>query len=171
MQANGEVFGNVQIGARRRPLYTPAERARRDASPWTLVQGILAPVQFLIFAVSLFLVVRYLMTGDGLTTATWSVVAKTAALYTIMITGAIWEKIVFGRYLFAPAFYWEDMFSMVVIALHTAYVASLLLGIGSDRERLILALAAYAAYVVNATQFILKLRAARLDTASAMVPA
>jgi 3-vinyl bacteriochlorophyllide hydratase len=174
MQADGGVLENVLTGTCRRPLYTPAERARRDASVWTLVQGVLAPVQFLIFAVSLALVVRFLLTGEGLAAATWSVVAKTAALYTIMVTGAIWEKIVFGRYLFAPAFYWEDLFSMVVIALHTAYVAALLLDIGSDRARLILALAAYATYVVNATQFILKLRAARLDTADSvatMVPA
>ena len=34
-------------------LYTPAERARRDAMVWTLVQGILAPLQFLAFAISL----------------------------------------------------------------------------------------------------------------------
>ncbi len=157
-QVEGGHYGSSRIA-----LYTPAERARRDATPWTLVQGILAPVQFLIFAVSLVLVVRTLATGEGLALATASVVVKTIALYTIMATGAVWEKVVFGRYLFAPAFYWEDMFSMVVIALHTAYVAALLLGLGSDRQRLVLALAAYAAYVVNATQFVLKLRAARLD--------
>ena len=50
----------------RPPLYTPEERIRRDASVWTLVQGILAPVQFLVFLVSLGLVIRFLMTGDGL---------------------------------------------------------------------------------------------------------
>jgi hypothetical protein len=33
------------------------------------------------------------------------VVVKTLALYTIMVTGCIWEKVVFGQYLFAPAFY------------------------------------------------------------------
>ena len=88
--------------------------------------------------------------GDGLAAATASVVVKTVALYAIMITGAIWEKVVFGRYLFAPAFYYEDLFSMVVIALHTAYVVALLADIGSDRQRLVLALAAYATYVVNA---------------------
>jgi 3-vinyl bacteriochlorophyllide hydratase len=54
--------------------------------------------------------------------ATWSVVIKTLVLYTIMITGAIWEKVVFGRYLFAPSFFWEDVFSMLVLALHTAYL-------------------------------------------------
>jgi len=144
------------------PLYTAEERRRRDATPWTLVQGILAPIQFVVFAVSLGLVLRYLATGDGLAAATVSIVVKTLVLYTIMVTGAIWEKEVFGCYLFARPFYWEDMFSMVVIALHTAYLASLLLGFLDTRMQMYLALAAYATYVINATQFVLKLRAARL---------
>jgi len=148
----------------RAPLYTAEERVRRDASPWTIVQGVLAPVQFLIFVVSLVLVIRYLRHGEHQEAATISVVVKTFALYTIMITGAIWEKVVFGRYLFARAFYWEDMFSMLVIALHTAYLAASLLNYGTVDQRLWLALAAYATYVINATQFILKLHAARLDT-------
>jgi 3-vinyl bacteriochlorophyllide hydratase len=142
-------------------LYTPDQRRRRDGTGWTLVQGILAPVQFLIFAVSLALVVRYLATGDGLAAANASVVVKTLALYAIMITGALWERAVFGQYLFAPAFFWEDVVSMGVIALHTAYLAALLADWLTPRERLLLALAAYATYVVNATQFVLKLRAAR----------
>lgn len=147
------------------PLYTPEERRRRDNSPWTLVQGVLAPVQFLIFLVSLALVLRYLATGEGFATATASVVVKTLVLYTIMITGCIWEKEVFGRYLFAPAFYWEDMFSMLVLALHTAYLWAVFAGIGEAHGQMLLALAAYAAYVVNAVQFVLKLRAARRQEA------
>ena len=43
-------------------------------------------------AVSVFLVLRYLRTGDGLQLANVSVVVKTVVLYTIMVTGAIWEK-------------------------------------------------------------------------------
>jgi 3-vinyl bacteriochlorophyllide hydratase len=147
----------------RKPLYTPAERARRDASPWTLVQGILAPVQFLVFLVSLALVVRFLLVGEGEGAATASIVAKTMILYLIMVTGAIWEKSVFGRYLFAPAFFWEDVFSMLVLALHTAYLAMLFAGIGTPEEQMLVALAGYAAYVVNAGQFVWKLRLARLD--------
>ena len=158
-----QVIGGAQ---QRAPLYTPDERLRRDASAWTLVQGILAPIQFLVFVVSLVLVLRYLGTGAGLAAATVSVVVKTLTLYTIMITGAIWEKVVFGRYLFAPAFYWEDVFSMLVLALHTAYLAALFFGLGTEHGRMLLALAAYATYLINATQFILKLRAARLDTRS-----
>ncbi len=148
-----------------RPLYTPEERVRRDHSGWTLVQGILAPVQFAIFLVSLGLVVNFLLTGDGLAAATWSVVVKTLALYAIMITGCIWEKAVFGRWLFAPAFFWEDVFSMLVLALHTAYLWVVFAGIGDGRAQMMLALAAYAAYVFNAAQFVLKLRAARRDEA------
>jgi 3-vinyl bacteriochlorophyllide hydratase len=144
-------------------LYSAEERKRRDSTVWTLVQGILAPVQFAIFAVSLVLVLRTLSTGEGQWIADASVVAKTLALYAIMITGAIWEKVVFGRYLFAPAFWWEDFFSMFVIALHTLYLVMLFGGIGSPETRLLVALAAYATYAVNATQFLLKLRAARLQ--------
>jgi 3-vinyl bacteriochlorophyllide hydratase len=147
---------------RPRPLYTPEQRARRDSTVWTLVQGVLAPVQFLVFLVSLALVLRYLLSSSGEYAATVSVVVKTITLYTIMVTGAIWEKVVFGRYLFADAFFWEDVFSMLVIALHTAYVAALAFGWLDARELMILALAAYATYVVNAAQFVLKLRAARL---------
>ncbi len=157
---------NVATSARGRaktpqPLYTAAERRRRDATPWTLVQGVLAPVQFLIFAVSLVLVVRFLATGEGQAVAMGSVVVKTVALYAIMITGCIWEKVVFGRFLFAPMFLWEDVFSMLVLTLHTAYLVALCLGLLSDRALMTLALAAYASYAINAAQFIVKLRAAR----------
>ncbi len=144
-------------------LYTAAERRRRDASGWTLVQGILAPLQFAVFLVSLGLVLRYLATGDGIVAATWSIVVKTLVLYTIMITGSIWEREVFGRWLFAPAFFWEDVVSMLVLALHTAYLIALFTGALDARELMLLALAAYASYLVNAAQFVLKLRAARLQ--------
>ena len=148
-----------------RPLYTPEQRAKRDASVWTSVQGVLAPLQFLVFLVSLSLVLRYLSTGDGFLTAVWSIVIKTMVLYTIMITGCIWEKVVFGRYLFAPAFYWEDVFSMLVLGLHTAYLAALATDALSANHLMYLALAAYLTYVINAGQFIWKLRLARLDQA------
>jgi len=148
------------------PLYTPEQRRRRDSSPWTLIQAILAPAQFLIFLASLTLVLRYLMTGDGAAAATASILVKTVALYAIMITGSIWEKQVFGQWLFVPAFFWEDVFSMLVLALHTAYLVALVGDLGTERGRMLLALAAYATYAINAAQFLLKLRAARLQSSS-----
>jgi len=148
-----------------RPLYTPEERVRRDETKWTLVQGILAPIQFVVFLVSLYLVLRFLFTGEGESAANISVVVKTLTLYTIMITGCIWEKVVFNCYLFAPAFFWEDVFSMLVLLLHTLYLVALGTGYLDQTQLMLLALAAYATYVVNAGQFIWKLRMARLDEA------
>ncbi len=152
-----------QVKTPRKPLYSDEERARRDASHWTVVQGLLAPVQFLIFGVSLILVLRYLATGDGYAAATVSVIAKTLALYAIMITGAIWEKRVFGRYLFAPAFFWEDAMSMIVLALHTLYLVVVAFALAGPAAQMWIALAAYGTYVINAAQFVLKLRQARLE--------
>ena len=126
-----------------------------------MVQGILAPLQFAVFLISLTLVMRYLASGQGLGVATASVVVKTVVLYIIMVTGAIWERDVFGRYLFAPAFFWEDLVSMLVLALHTTYLIALFSGAVDAERQMWLALAAYASYVLNATQFVLKLRAAR----------
>lgn len=152
-----------QGNGRNRPkaLYTDEERRRRDESGWTIVQGVLAPLQFLVFLVSLALILRYLATGDGFVAAAVSIVAKTFVLYAIMITGSIWEKDVFGRYLFAPAFFWEDVVSMLVLALHTAYLVALATNALGPRGQMFLALAAYASYFINAAQFLLKLRAAR----------
>ncbi|KQI73551.1 2-vinyl bacteriochlorophyllide hydratase [Loktanella sp. 5RATIMAR09] len=158
--ANTNTAGVQALGRR---LYSDSERARRDATKWTLVQGILAPFQFLVFLVSLMLVMRYLFTGAGYDVATVSIVIKTGVLLLIMVTGAIWEKVVFGQYLFAPAFFWEDVFSFAVIALHLLYIFALYANTLSPNGLMYLALAAYAAYVINAAQFVWKLRLARLD--------
>ena len=142
-------------------LYTKAQRERRDATKWTVVQGILAPVQFAVFLASLILLLRYMMTGDGYAIATMSIVMKTLVLYTIMITGAIWEKTVFGQYLLAPAFFWEDVVSFVVIALHTLYLFLFFNNLVDSFSLMVVALLAYFVYVINAIQFLWKFRLAR----------
>jgi 3-vinyl bacteriochlorophyllide hydratase len=148
-------------------IYTPEQRFRRDQTIWTLVQGVLAPLQFLVFLISLGLVLHFLQTGEGQQWAAGSVVIKTFVLYLIMVTGAIWEKVVFDRYLFAPAFFWEDVVSMGVIALHTLYLFAWIQGDAwiEVEDQMWVALAAYALYVVNAAQFLWKLRQARLESA------
>lgn len=151
-------------------LYTPAQRARRDATRWTLVQGVLAPVQFLIFLISLYLVMTSLSSGLHTDWALASVVVKTLVLYAIMVTGAIWEKAVFGQYLFAAPFFWEDVVSMVVLALHTAYLWVWWQGQWSASDQLWLALVAYITYGVNAAQYIRKFRMARLQRPVAQGP-
>ena len=159
-------FGDSRKAARATVLYTEEERKRRDTSIWTLVQGILAPVQFLVFLISLVLILYFLATGEGQVPAEVSVVIKTLTLYAIMITGSIWEKHVFGCYLFARPFFWEDVFSILVLALHSAYLVALFANALAPAPLMWLALAAYATYVINAGQFVWKLRLARLDQAS-----
>lgn len=166
-QLTGKPAENGALGA----LYTPAERKRRDESVWTLVQGILAPIQFIIFGVSLVLVIRFLATGEGEAAAEISILLKTLTLYTIMVTGSIWEKVVFDEWLFAKPFFWEDVFSMAVLALHTAYLLMLLGGWGTTHQQMYVALAAYVTYVINAGQFLWKLRMARLQGNTQMVAA
>jgi len=148
-------------------LYTAEQRLRRDTSRWTLIQGILAPLQFLVFLISVALVIRYLWTGHGEAAATVSIVIKTMVLYAIMITGSLWEKDVFGAYLFVPAFYWEDMVSMLVMALHTAYLICLWLNLLGTEQLMYLAIAAYITYAINAAQFLYKFKLARISQADA----
>ena len=161
LRQTGDTVGKQ--ASRINALYTPEQKRRRDESVWTLVQGILAPFQFVVFLASLYLVMRHLMVGTGYEIATYSIVFKTLILYTIMITGAIWEKVVFGKYLFVEAFFWEDVFSFAVIALHLLYVFALISGAFAPMTLMWIALAAYATYVVNAAQFVWKLRLARLS--------
>ena len=152
-----------------KPLYSQEQRAKRDATVWTLVQGVLAPIQFLVCLISLSLVIRYLITSEGYEMATISVIVKTFFLYLIMLTGSIWEKVVFGKYLFAESFFWEDVFSMLVITLHTLYLYFLIVGGMSKQSLMYLALAAYTTYFINAGQFIYKLRMARLQMNNGVV--
>ncbi len=152
-------------------LYTPEQRERRDSSRWTVVQGVLAAAQFVVFLISLALVLRFLWTGQGAAIATVSVVIKTLVLYTIMVTGAIWEREVFGQYLFAGPFFWEDVVSMGVIALHTLYLVALISGSFTITQQMYLAIAAYATYLINAGQFLWKFRLARISAPEMMTGA
>ena len=160
--------GTAVLGAPRArpPLYTPDQQARRDASPWTVVQAVLAPLQLLVCLGSIVLAARFLATGDGWGWAAGSVALKTALLYLIMVTGSIWEHEVFGKWLFAEAFFWEDVVSFIVIALHTAYLAGWLVAAWAPTTLATLALVAYGVYLINAGQFLWKLRLARRDRAA-----
>ena len=142
-------------------LYTPSQRIIRDRTIWTKVQAILAPLQFIVCIISLALVVRYLFTSEGYYIATVSIVLKSCLLFLIMITGAIWEKVVFDQFLFAEAFFWEDIVSFFVIFFHGLYLYVLLSGDFAPNSQMSVALFAYFLYFINAFQFLRKLRLAR----------
>ena len=153
----------AESGARYHQIYTDEQRSRRDSTVWTTVQGVLAPLQFVVFAISLILLLRYLYTGTGYELATISILVKTVILYAIMVTGAIWEKVVFGQYLLAPPFFWEDIVSFVVIFCHTLYLFLLFSGLSPENNLILVALLAYFIYTINAAQFLWKFRLARLE--------
>ena len=142
-------------------LYTPSQRIIRDRTVWTKVQAILAPLQFIVCIISLTLVLRYLFTDEGYYIATVSIVVKSFLLFLIMVTGAIWEKVVFGQFLFAEAFFWEDVVSFFVIFFHGLYLYVLLSGVFLPTSQMLVALFAYFLYFINAFQFLRKLRLAR----------
>ena len=142
-------------------LYTPSQRIIRDRTVWTKVQAILAPLQFIVCIISLTLVLRYLFTDEGYYIATVSIVVKSFLLFLIMVTGAIWEKVVFGQFLFAEAFFWEDVVSFFVIFFHGLYLYVLLSGDFLPTSQMLVALFAYFLYFINAFQFLRKLRLAR----------
>ena len=151
-------------------LYTPSQRIIRDRTVWTKVQAILAPLQFIVCIISLALVVRYLYTGEGYYIATVSIVVKSFLLFLIMVTGAIWEKVVFGQFLFAEAFFWEDVVSFFVIFFHGLYLYVLLSGDFLPTTQMSVALFAYFLYFINAFQFLRKLRLARQSSQKRVSP-
>ena len=75
-----------------------------------------------VFLVSLGFVLNYLLYGTYESAASVSVVMKTVILCLIMVTGSIWEKAVFDKYLFAKPFYWEDVVSIVVVFASSVFI-------------------------------------------------
>lgn len=136
-------------------LYTPEQLARRDASPWTKVQIILAPIQFLAFLISFSLVIYYLVTGSGYLAATISVWIKIGLIWALTITGMLWEKDVYGHYFMAREFFWEDLGNLVAILTHNAYFVVQWLG-WDARAVMWVMVFAYVTYLFNAAQFIVK---------------
>jgi 3-vinyl bacteriochlorophyllide hydratase len=142
-------------------MYTVDQLARREASPWTRVQILLAPIQFLAFVISFGLVLRYLSSGEGYWAATVSIWVKIALIWALTITGMLWEHDVYGHYFMAPEFFWEDLGNLIAIITHNAYFVAQWMGAG-ERTVMWVMVVAYISYLFNAAQFIVKgVRSAR----------
>jgi 3-vinyl bacteriochlorophyllide hydratase len=128
---------------------------RRQQSKWTIVQAILAPLQLLTFIISVILIIRYLSTGLDYQITTTSILIKIVLMWLITITGMLWEKEVFGQWFLAPQFFWEDVMNAVSLILHNGYFIALLLG-ASERELVLVMLVAYASYLINFAQFLVR---------------
>ncbi len=160
-------MGRLSPSSEGKALYTIEQRQRRDSSPWTVVQGVLAAFQFLVFLASLVLVIRTLITGEGAFIANVSVLFKTLVLYTIMITGSLWKRMSSGS-TSSPR-----PSSGRCRELRGDRPPHRLCGGTPHRflgqhELMLLVLAAYGLYAVNAFQFLWKLRQARLGAKPVM---
>ncbi|NDJ84924.1 MAG: 2-vinyl bacteriochlorophyllide hydratase [Chloroflexi bacterium] len=135
--------------------YTQAQLTKRNSTKWTLVQAVLAPLQFLAFVISLAVIIRYLITGDGYAVANASVLIKIGLLWLITVTGMFWEKAVYDKWFLAPQFFWEDAFNAVAMFLHNLYFVAHFLG-WSEQSIMTLMLVAYISYLVNFAQFFIR---------------
>lgn len=132
--------------------YTPEQMERRQNSKWTPVQAILAPLQLLAFVISAGLIIHYLTTGEGYVIATISILVKILMLWLITITGAFWEKEVFGAWFMGKEFFWEDVVNLIALVVHNLYFVALLLG-ATEQQVMGFMLVAYSSYLVNFAQF------------------
>lgn len=142
-------------------MYTPDQLRRREASRWTRVQIILAPIQFVAFVISFALVVRYLATGNGYMAATISVWIKIALIWVLTITGMLWEYDMFDHYFLAKEFFWEDIGNLIAIITHNLYFVAQWMGADSRTVMWVMVFA-YITYLFNAAQFVARgVRSAR----------
>ena len=147
--------------------YTPEQMEKRDNSKWTIVQAILAPLQFVTFIVSLGLIIHYLSTGENYMLANVSVLIKIVLLWAITITGMFWEKDVFGKWFLAPEFFWEDAMNAFALFMHNLYFLAILFG-ATEQQLMTLMLVAYISYLFNFAQFAVRgLQARKQKLASA----
>ncbi|HCD36889.1 2-vinyl bacteriochlorophyllide hydratase [Chlorobium phaeovibrioides] len=140
------------------PRYTPEQLARRNASVWTTVQAILAPIQFVMFLAGLTVTYLY-QYGIGIENFAWVtffVALKTFMLILIFVTGGFFEQEVFGKFAFAPEFFWEDFGSSIAMVVHIAYFVLFFMG-ANETVLIWTALGAYLSYLINAAQFVVRL--------------
>jgi 3-vinyl bacteriochlorophyllide hydratase len=134
-------------------MYTADQLRRREASRWTRVQIILAPIQFVAFIISFALVIRYLVTGNGYMAATISVWIKIALIWALTITGMLWEYDMFDHYFLAKEFFWEDIGNLIAIITHNLYFVAQWMGADSRTVMWVMVFA-YVTYLFNAVQFL-----------------
>jgi len=146
------------------PRYTPEQLVKRNASIWTDIQIILAPIQFLIFVAGVTITILY-ANGLFITDFYWvSVVIlfKTLFFALLFITGMFFEKEIFDKWVYSKEFLWEDIGSTVAAAFHLLYFVLAFLGYPED-VLIWEAFLAYFTYVVNALQYLVRIILEKLN--------
>ncbi|MGB0131783.1 2-vinyl bacteriochlorophyllide hydratase [Chlorobium sp.] len=146
------------------PRYTPEQLAKRNASIWTDIQIILAPIQFLVFVTGVSVTVLYL-NGLFISNFYWVSVAilfKTLFFALLFITGMFFEKEIFNKWVYSKEFLWEDIGSTVAAAFHLLYFVMAYLGY-SDDVLVWEAFLAYFTYIINALQYLVRIILEKLN--------
>ncbi|ACD90197.1 MAG: 2-vinyl bacteriochlorophyllide hydratase [Chlorobium limicola] len=140
------------------PRYTPEQLAKRNASVWTEIQILLAPVQFVIFLTGIGLNALYASNPASIDFF-WISVAilfKTLFFVILFITGMFFEKDLFGKWVFSKEFFWEDVGSSVATFFHFLYFVLAWKGY-PDGTLVIWATVAYSSYIINAVQYLVRI--------------
>jgi len=140
------------------PRYTPEQLAKRNASVWTEIQILLAPVQFVIFLTGIGLNALYASNPASIDFF-WISVAilfKTLFFVILFITGMFFEKDLFGKWVFSKEFFWEDVGSSVATFFHFLYFVLAWKGY-PEGTLVIWATVAYSSYIINAVQYLVRI--------------
>jgi 3-vinyl bacteriochlorophyllide hydratase len=140
------------------PRYTPEQLIKRNASVWTEIQIILAPVQFLIFLAGVTLNTLYATNAVSIDFF-WisiTILFKTLFFAILFITGMFFEKEIFDRWVYSPEFLWEDIGSTVASFFHLLYFVMAWMGF-PEKLLVMEAYIAYLTYVINALQYLVRI--------------
>ncbi|MCF8215241.1 MAG: 2-vinyl bacteriochlorophyllide hydratase [Chlorobium sp.] len=146
------------------PRYTPEQLAKRNASIWTDIQIILAPIQFLVFIVGVSITALY-ANSLFISSFYWVSVAilfKTLFFALLFITGMFFEKEIFNKWVYSKEFLWEDIGSTIAAGFHLLYFVLAYLGYPED-VLIWEAFLAYLTYVLNALQYLVRIILEKLN--------
>jgi len=147
------------------PRYTPEQLVKRNASIWTDIQIILAPIQFLFFVAGVMTTLLFANNLIDIRYFYWVSIAilfKTLFFALLFITGMFFEKEVFNKWVYSKEFLWEDIGSTIAAFFHLLYF--FLAYFGASNEVLIMdAFLAYFTYVINALQYLVRIILEKLN--------
>ncbi|PWW82467.1 MULTISPECIES: 2-vinyl bacteriochlorophyllide hydratase [Prosthecochloris] len=146
------------------PRYTPEQLEKRNASVWTDIQLILAPIQFFVFLIGVILTFLYAQ-NDQIFSFYWVSIAilfKTLLFGLLLVTGAYFEKEIFDTWIYGKEFLWEDVGSTVAAFFHLLYFVMAYMGY-SENVLIWEAFLAYFTYVVNALQYLVRIILEKLN--------
>jgi 3-vinyl bacteriochlorophyllide hydratase len=130
--------------------------ARRRASIWTTIHPFFAFGQLFTFVVSVGLLVAYLFGKVPFSYVAISVLIKIGLMVGAMVSGAFWERDVFGQFWFAPEYFVEDVITAIVFYLHLAYLYAVYFAPFDGKLTLPTLVIAYTAYVINVGQYVIR---------------